>query len=530
MLNFIRSKKQSIIIKSIFIVIVLSFVGTMYAVWGEGTSGRGAVDYAAMVNGSKISPEEYQNAYKRISTIYQNLSGQPMSPEMEKQLGLKKMALDNVINNRLILKEAEKMGIKVSDDELASAIQSMPDFQKDGVFSRDLYYAVFKNLRIQPSEFEEQQKREMILNKTVQTLRSKVTVSDAEALEFFKKENDKISLEYASFSPEDLLSEVKPTEKDLSEYLQKNQHEFRTDEKIAVSYITFDPATLLHSLSLTEDEIQTFYQKNIDRWQENGDIRPLSEVREQVKSEALNQKASRQAFELAADTLYKNINSNDFNLIAKELKLKTHEIPLFPVKTPHQALADNPALLQKISELKQGEMGGPVETSSGIYIVKVAQRIPSAVPPLADIRALVGQKTKALLSAELAKKKAAEAASLFAAGKPLAYRTTDVFGYSEEGNIPSIGASNELMEAAFKLTTAAPTSKEPYKVGNRWYAVRLKTRIEAPHAEFEKTKADLKQRIFPAKQEEFLTSWLKELRSKATIKINPALISDETGD
>ena len=526
MLNFIRSKKQSIIIKSIFAIIVLSFVGTMYAVWGEGTSGRGALDYAAMVNGSKISPEEFQNAYNRISAMYQNLSGQPMSPEMEKQLGLKKMALDNLINNRLILKEAGKMGITVSDDELASAIQSMPDFQKDGVFSRDLYYAVFKNLGIPPSDFEEQQKQEMILNKTVQTLRNKVTVSDAEALEFFKKENDKISLEYASFAPEDFVAAIKPTEKDLSEYLQKNQDEFRTDEKVAVSYIALDPATLLHSLSLTEDEIQTFYQKNIDRWQEKGDIRPLSEVREQVKAEVLKRKA----LELATDTLYKNINSNDFNLIAQELKLKTHEIPLFPLKTPPQALADKAELLQKISELKQGEMGGPVETPSGIYIVKIAQRIPSSVPPLADIRVVVEQKTKTALSAELAKKKAEEAASLFAAGKPVAFQTTNAFGYSEKGDIPSIGASSQLMEAAFKLTTTTPTLKDPYKVGNRWYAVRLKTRMEAPRTEFEKAKANLKQRILPQKQEEFLASWLKELRSKATIKINPSLIADETGD
>ena len=78
------------------------------------------------------------------------------------------------------------------------------------------------------------------------------------------------------------------------------------------------------------------------------------------------------------------------------------------------------------------------------------------------------------------------------------------------------------MEKAFDLTSASATISEPMLVGNRWYAVRLKQRSAAPQTDFAARKDEIKKRLLPAKQEETLRNWLKELRSKAKIVINPA--------
>src|SRR5512140_2247500 len=137
MLDIMRKQKNSIIIKIVFVVIVLSFVGTMFLVWGEGRSGMGggSLGYAAKVDGSKITLEEYQNSYQRIRNVYQQIYGQSLPAEMEKMLGLKKVALDTLIDNRLIMKESKNLGINVSKDEVSSAIAAMSMFQKDGAFS-----------------------------------------------------------------------------------------------------------------------------------------------------------------------------------------------------------------------------------------------------------------------------------------------------------------------------------------------------------------------------------------------------------
>ncbi|MGD0586447.1 MAG: peptidyl-prolyl cis-trans isomerase [Oryzomonas sp.] len=203
------------------------------------------------------------------------------------------------------------------------------------------------------------------------------------------------------------------------------------------------------------------------------------------------------------------------------------ETPLFEANAPAAALAGETAVIKKAFELKEGELGGPVETAKGIYIIKDRERKASVVPPLAGIKAAVEQKVKAAKAVELARKKAADAARQLAAKGALKTRTTGSFGFSDKGDVPDIGNAPDLMEAAFKLTAAAPVANEPFKVGNRWYAIRLKQRIEAPKTEFDTTKQQIKQKLLPKKQEEALAAWTKDLRGKAKIEINQALIAEK---
>jgi peptidyl-prolyl cis-trans isomerase D len=529
MLDLIRQKKQSIIIKVVFVVIVLSFVGTMFLVWGKGSDGQKgrSMGYAAKVNGSKISLEEYQSAYQRLRNIYMQIYGQSLPPEMEKTLGLRKIALDSLIDNVLVMKEAKNMGITVSKEDVTSAIAAMPEFQKDGAFNFDLYQQLLRGVRMTAKDFEESKKGELLIKKARQTVKDKVTVSDDESLSRYRKENDKIDLEFVAYAPADVIGEIKLTDADLNDFLQKNPNEFMTAEKAALSYVILDPASLAAKLTVSEDEIQTFYQKNIDRWQGKDGILPLKDVKDRVKSEALKQKAAKQAFELAADTLYKNIKSGDLAPIAAQLNLKIQETPLFSAAAPPAVLAGEAAVIKKALEMKQGELGGPVETAKGIYILKARERKPAAVPPLAEIRAIVEQKAKTARSLDLARSKAEMAAKQLGAKTALKTQSSGSFGYSVKGDVPVIGASPELMEAAFALTAAAPAASTPFQIGSHWYAIRLKTRSESPRAEFDKTKEQIKQKMLPRKQEDALGAWVKELRNKAKIEINQALVTDK---
>jgi len=523
-----RKQKESIVIKIVFVVIVLSFIGTMFLVWGKGSDGIGGGKgaFAAKVNGTKISLEEYQSAYQRIRNMYQQIYGQSIPPEMEKMLGLKKVALDGLIDNLLALKEAKSLGIEVSKDEVSAAIEAMPMFQKDGKFNFDQYQQLLRSNRVTAKDFEQGQEAEVTLKKVRQAIKDKAVVSDADALAQFKKENDKLELEYVAYAPADVAGEVKLTDAELNDYLQKNPNDFKTAEKVALSYVLIDPASQAAKTTVSEEEISTFYQKNIDRWQGKDGILPLAEVKEKVKAEAIKQKTAKQTFELAADTLYKNIKSGDLNLIAGALKQKVQETSLFAANAPAPSLVGEAAVIKKALELKQGELGGPVETSKGIYILKAKERKASAVPPLAEIKGAVEEKAKAAKAIELAKKKAEDAAKQLSTNAAVKTQTTGSFGYTAKGDIPVIGTSSEIVESVFKLS-AAQAPSTPFKVGNRWYAVRVKSRTEAPKTQFEAGKEELKKKMLPKKREDALTEWAKGLREKAKIEINQNLLADK---
>lgn len=526
MLGILRKYKQSIVIKFVFIVIVFSFVGTIFLVWGRGDKGLEGSGFAAKVNGKKISVEEYQKSYYRLRGIYEQLNSKGLTPEMEKQFGIKKLALDNLVDMVLIRNEAGRMGIKVSKDDVQKAIEAVPAFQRNGVFDFQQYQQMLRSNRLTPARFEEEQEQELLIQKARQKVQASATVSDEEALQSFKKQNDKIELYLASFSPAEVRGEVKLSEQDLNAYLQAHQDKFKTPEQVSVAYCILDPSVVAGKLALSDAEAQTYYQKNIDRYQGKGGILPYAEVQARVKADALLFKGARQAYEMAADAINKN-KYGDINAAAASLGVKVTETPLFTATAPPLQLAKETEVVKRIFSIKSGELGGPVETGKGIYILKIKDRKPAAVPPLAQIRSQVEQGAAAEKAQVLAKQKAELALAEIAKGSPsLKLQETGSFGYSARGEIPKVGSSPEIMEAAFSLTSAAPVAKHPFQVGDRWYVLKLKNRAEMNKEAFAREKEQIRQGLLPSKQREVLEKWMQDLKGKAKIEINPSLLSD----
>jgi peptidyl-prolyl cis-trans isomerase D len=523
-----RKYKQSIVIKFVFGVIVFSFVGTIFLVWGRGEKGLSGTDYAARVGKSKISFEEYQKYLYQLRNMYMQIYGKTITPEMEQQMGLKKMALQNLVNKALVLSEAQRMGIEVTKDDVAKRIAEIPAFQKNGVFDFQMYQQRLRGERITPAGFEESIKEELLIKNAQQKIEATVKVSDEEAQQSFRKQNDKVDLFYESFSPADVKDEVKLTEQDLNSYLQSHQDQFRTPEQISLNYIVVDPEKLSAKLNVTDAEAQTFYQKNIDRYQGKDGFLPFAEVKDKAKAAALQVKAAKEAYEMAADALNKNIKTADMKSAAAALGTKVNETPLFTLAAPAAQLTGETEVLKRAFTLKTGELGGPVETAKGIYIIKIKERQPAAVPPMARIKGRLEPLAAEEKARQLAQKKAMDAMAQMNGGKSLSsMQETGLFGYSPKGEIPKIGASPEIMEAAFSLTAASPVAKTTFKSGDRWCVIKLKNRVEMNKDEFPKQKEQIKQSLLPKKQQEALELWMKDLKGKAKIEINPSLLTDQ---
>jgi peptidyl-prolyl cis-trans isomerase D len=526
MLGIMRKYKQSILIKIVFAVIVFSFIGTIFLVWGRGgDKASGPTGYAALVDGTKISLDDFQKSYYRTRSVYEQIYGRSLSPELEKSMNIKKMTIDTLVDGVLIRKEAKNMGLKVSKDEVAAEIAKVPAFQKNGVFDFQQYQQTLQANRMTPEQFEAAQEEDLLVQKARTKIKSAATVSDQEILQAFKKQNDKVDLQYVSFSPADVRGEIKLTDQDLQSYLQGHEAEFKTPEQVAIAYALVSPAQFASKVSVTPEEAQAYYQKNIDRYQDKSGIVPFEKVKEQATADAVKQKAAKEAYEKAADAANKFRTAADIDGAAAAIGAKVEKTSTFTMQAPPSQIAGEKELLSRAFALKQGELGSPVETGKGIYLVKVIEKKAAAVPPLAQIKGAVEQKALDAKAADLAKKKAEEALPQLAKGGS-ALKETGSFGYAPAGAVPVIGASPELMEEAFTLTSAAPVAKKAVKVGERWYAVKLKNRVEAPTTDLAKSSETIKQALLPKKQQDALDTWLKGLKAKAKIEINPAILND----
>src|ERR1051326_3679394 len=124
---------------------------------------RSPYDAALRVNGEKISYKQYQETYRQYERSQsRNKSGQPADPPFI----AKRKVTDSLVQETLLSQEADKYGIVVTDNELASYIQSIPAFQRDKRFDQRTYaYIVVNMLGMSIPAFEEEQRRELKIQK-----------------------------------------------------------------------------------------------------------------------------------------------------------------------------------------------------------------------------------------------------------------------------------------------------------------------------------------------------------------------------
>lgn len=181
MLDVMRKHAQSWLIKGVFAIIIVVFV----LFWTEpGQKGVG-LEVVATVDGSKITLSEYRRSYENLMNIYRSVYREGLSEEVIKMLKLREKALDSIIDSRLLLKEADNLGLNVSNAELADSISRYPAFQKENSFDKGLYLAVLKANRLTPAEFEEGQRRNLIVGKIEGLIKEGVRVSDDEVKEAY---------------------------------------------------------------------------------------------------------------------------------------------------------------------------------------------------------------------------------------------------------------------------------------------------------------------------------------------------------
>src|SRR5215203_6054874 len=81
-----------------------------------------ASDTIAVVEGREIRAEEFRRLYQSQVQSYRAQFGGQMNEQLLKQLGIDQQILVQMVDERAATAEAERLGLKVSDQELAQRI------------------------------------------------------------------------------------------------------------------------------------------------------------------------------------------------------------------------------------------------------------------------------------------------------------------------------------------------------------------------------------------------------------------------
>jgi peptidyl-prolyl cis-trans isomerase D len=256
----LREKKIGVRIMLGVVVGILGIGMLLYLV-PQGTNDLNGSDAVAQVGDQTISVVDVQNLLNK------NTRGNQIPPALVS--AYTQQALDQLIDEKMLGLEADRMGLRVSDEEHADLLKKLVPtaFTGDTFIGMDRYTAeVQARFQVSVPEFETEVKNALLQQKFQQLVTDGVTASDDEVREEFRRENEKIKLDYVLIKPEDLQAKVEVSDADLAAYFDKNKAQYVVPERRTVDYAILSLAELRQRAQVSDDDEKVYYQKNIDQY------------------------------------------------------------------------------------------------------------------------------------------------------------------------------------------------------------------------------------------------------------------------
>ena len=260
MLDVLRRNAGSWAIK-----IILSFIALTFIWWGVGTYSERDRNVAATVGDETITLNELAEAVSGLEKTYREVYGPAFTPEMAKALDLKKQAMDSLVQRKILLAEADRMGLTASDAEVQREIAAIPAFQQDGQFREDLYRSVLSYNRVSTAEFEASKRVEITLRKVEGLLAAGALVPETEAKELFRVASRKIRLLVVTADPERARTGA-PDEGEIAAKYELAKETFRLPARVKLVVAVFSPERFGREIQPPEAEIKAFHEANPDRF------------------------------------------------------------------------------------------------------------------------------------------------------------------------------------------------------------------------------------------------------------------------
>jgi len=169
----------------ILIIVVVAFAVTIYYGYGSyRRSGRTAQAVAATVNHTAISFYALDQAFRNLLSQYDSKT---ISSWDEKTFNLlRRLVLENLINNELLYQEAQARRIKVSSREIEAELEKVrSQFPSEGEFRR---YLEYQGLTL--SALRESLRRELMIQKLTESLVADLPVPDEEVAKYYEEHKD----------------------------------------------------------------------------------------------------------------------------------------------------------------------------------------------------------------------------------------------------------------------------------------------------------------------------------------------------
>ena len=544
MIRFLQ--KENRLTKALFVVIIAAASVSMVVYLIPGLAAGGAVsanDYAVVYphwynklfsNGQEIMLTKVEQiARQQIQQRNPQYAENPMILNFfTQQVG------QQMVEQEVLLQEADKLGIRATSEDVVNYLHSGQTgavIFPNGKYIGDQQYTALVNTRLNISvaEFEDNIRRDIILQRLRKFVTAGVTVSDQEVRAQYLKDNIKIKFDYAVLSSDDLRKTINPSDADLEAYFNKNAVRYKNavPEQRKITYFAFTPQQLPGGIpQASQQEIQTYYNQHRSEYTAP-ETATSRHILIKVTPDA-DAKTDAAAKAKAEDILKQIQNGGNFAELAKKYSddpgSKDTGGELGPSQRGRMVPEfDSAIFTQRIGDTKM------VKSQFGYHIVQVESRQAAHEQPLNEVQdtiraTLIREKTAQAeenYARQLTDEASKQGLEKTAAAHHLELTTTPPLGAS--GTIAALPDGSQLISKAFQGKQGDPPQYAPTGEG---YAIFQVTGVQPAHAP---TFADWKTHVLDDYRSDqipvLLNQKTRELADKAQASHDLAKAAKEVG-
>ena len=384
------------------------------------------------------------------------------------------------------MQRRERLGLMVSDAEVAQRIYVIPAFQQNGQFAGQQAYEQVLRMQRPPltaEEFETNLRSALLVEKLRAAVTDWVAVSDADLEREYRQRNEKVKLQMVVFTPDAVQKDVTVTDAEVSARFDKHKEQYRLPEKRKIRYLLVDADAMKAKVVVPPGDIERQYQQNKDQYSTPEQVRASHIL---LNTEGKDESAVK----AQAESLLKQVrDGGDFAALATKF-------------SQDEASAKNGGdldyfgrgrMVKEFEEvafsLAPGSISDLVKTQYGFHIIKVVDKKPATTKPLEEVRQQIADQ----LAYERAQAQVTELATALArdikrpadldtVAKSRGLSVQDSAFFAKEEPISGLGPAPEVASEAFSMKDGAVAGPTRIARGQVFFATTGKQDARIPSA------------------------------------------------
>ncbi|SDW01222.1 SurA N-terminal domain-containing protein [Thiocapsa roseopersicina] len=365
--------------------VIVALISIPFALWGiQSYLGVGGEPVVAKVNGVEITDRDLSRRAQQARIELRERLGAAYDPALFEEGRLRAEVLDDMIRQTLLLDVSNRIGMRVSDEEVRMQILSETAFQRDGRFDRESYEQLLRLQGLSPAQFEEQLRQQLIGNQLLRAVVGSELITSRELGDYRRLAGQRRELSYAVMPAADFRSDAPIGEAEIQAFYEANGARFQSPEMVKLDYLVLDVAELAKGAEIGDDELRRLYEQDQSRFgrPEQRSVRHLLLTVPQDADDA-----AAQAVEAQIQAIRERILAGQaFDEVARsESQDPGSAGEGGSLGTIEQGIMD-PVFDSVAFALPEGELSQPVRTRFGYHLIEVTEIIPPALKTFDEVK------------------------------------------------------------------------------------------------------------------------------------------------